>query len=821
MVIDGTTNATSTINAGTYPYAVAVNPATNKIYVANDGSNDVTVIDGASGLTTAVAVGTSPRSIEVNTVTNKIYVANSGSSNVTVIDGNTNSTSTVFAGIGPIAVGVNAVTNKIYVANTAGNVAVINGATNAVAFVPAGTSPRAITVNAVTNKIYVANGASNNVTVLDGTTNVTTTIAAGSAPQAIWANPVTGKIYVANGTSNDVSVISGPPVQAIPLTVGIGPLPGNVTTNTTPSFTFTTGGTIAARRVYYQIDTAQGSWMAASGSAPGFTGTTNTLGSGTHIVYAYATDGQDATSVNTGQQSAPLIGQIAAYVFTVNAPTFTVSPSAGVNGSITPAIAQIVIQGNTATFTVTPNSGYAANVGGTCVGSLAGNIYTTNPITANCTVAASFNALPATVPGAPVIGTAIAGDALATVTFMPPPSDGGSAITGYAVTSSPADGIDTNTGTTGLSHTIANLLNGTAYTFTVTALNAVGPGAASAPSSSVTPTAPQGSSLWANNCSGCHGPTPSGTKLNAAGTVATVLSHVIATQPAMAGTPSVTSLTPAERAAIAAYIGQQIPASSANTPFNAMTSIDVGSHITLNTISFTSVEVVNGPVHGTLTAFSGTSATYTPAPGFSGTDTFTYRGVLASPPQTGDPRTVTITVGAPPLALLGVQSRKTHGAVFFDLPIDVAPLIGGLITVEPRTIGAGHTIVFQFDRPISTPGIASAIDTNSASIGNASVMMSGSDVMVTLANVPDNKRVTVSLGNVNAAGVNASASLGFLVGDVNNSRAVNSSDISGVKARSGQSTDSSNFKFDLNVSGSINSSDISAVKARSGLALPP
>ena len=40
---------------------MAVNPVTNKIYVANYGSNNVTVIDGATNATTTVSAGTQPR----------------------------------------------------------------------------------------------------------------------------------------------------------------------------------------------------------------------------------------------------------------------------------------------------------------------------------------------------------------------------------------------------------------------------------------------------------------------------------------------------------------------------------------------------------------------------------------------------------------------------------------------------------------------------------------------------------------------------------------------------------------------------------------
>ena len=170
----------------------------------------------------------------------------------------------------------------------------------------------------------------------------------------------------------------------------------------------------------------------------------------------------------------------------------------------------------------------------------------------------------------------------------------------------------------------------------------------------------------------------------------------------------------------------------------------------------------------------------------------------------------------PPVALTAVQSRKIHGiAGTFDLSIDTTQAINGLITVEPRIIGGGHTIVFQFNGPISTSGTASVTP-----IGTAMAVSSGNDVIVTLTNVPDNQRVTVTLANVNGSVSPPPVSIGFLIGDVNSSASITPSDISSVKARSGQTTTAANFRYDLNTTGAINASDIAAVKARSDLVLP-
>jgi Fibronectin type III domain len=89
-------------------------------------------------------------------------------------------------------------------------------------------------------------------------------------------------------------------------------------------------------------------------------------------------------------------------------------------------------------------------------------------------------------PGPPTNVVALAGEASATVYWSPPASDGGSAITGYTVTASPG-GATATVGANTTSATIAGLADATSYTFTVTATNASGTGAAAPTSNAVTP----------------------------------------------------------------------------------------------------------------------------------------------------------------------------------------------------------------------------------------------------------------------------------------------------------------------------------------------
>jgi subtilisin-like proprotein convertase family protein len=113
---------------------------------------------------------------------------------------------------------------------------------------------------------------------------------------------------------------------------------------------------------------------------------------------------------------------------------------------------------------------------------------------------ASSASAPATLPTPPTVApTGVSAVALVvagkvTVAFTPitdaPPDNGGSSVTGYVITCSasgqPTKMRSTNTSPFG-SFTMANLVSGAAYSCTVSAMNGIGTGVASAPSAPVIP----------------------------------------------------------------------------------------------------------------------------------------------------------------------------------------------------------------------------------------------------------------------------------------------------------------------------------------------
>lgn len=145
------------------------------------------------------------------------------------------------------------------------------------------------------------------------------------------------------------------------------------------------------------------------------------------------------------------------------------------------------------------SDGTSSSTGATVTGLTNGTAYVfrvaaVNAVGTGSYTSASDAVTPVTTPGAPTGVTGTAGDEEVLLTWSVPASDGGSAITDYAVQYSSDSGSTWTTfsdGTsTDTSATVTGLTNDTAYTFRVAAVNAVGTGSYSTASAAVTPTVP-------------------------------------------------------------------------------------------------------------------------------------------------------------------------------------------------------------------------------------------------------------------------------------------------------------------------------------------
>ena len=286
VVMRGCSPNPTTIPTDFNPYGVAVNSATDTLYVTNlaDGSGNspdtVSVIDGAtcnasvtSGCANApatVAVGSYPAGLAVNQRTDTIYVANSNEPTLSVIDGATcNGADTagcgqiapkVPLGQSPWAVAVNQATDTIYALNPGnpGTVSVIDGATcNAHVTSGCRRTPPTVTVgndnvpvvglavNQATNTVYAVNSADDTVSVINGATcNGKTTSGCGQTPAHVAvgrqffgfvaADPATDLIYVSNYLDDTVSVINGATCNAT-ITSGCRQTPPTVPAGGSPA----------------------------------------------------------------------------------------------------------------------------------------------------------------------------------------------------------------------------------------------------------------------------------------------------------------------------------------------------------------------------------------------------------------------------------------------------------------------------------------------------------------------------------------------------------------------------------------------------------
>jgi YVTN family beta-propeller protein len=284
------------VTVGQNPLGLAVDQATDTIYVANSGDGTVSVIDGAtcnagnaSGCNrrpATVRTGAFAAAVVVDPITNIVFVANQDThpGTVSVIDGNTCDGShpagcghqpftTTNVGGGPSGIDINPVTDTIYVANSAEDsnsvplpdgdtLSVIDGATctvtnksgcNPVGTIRVGTDPASVTVDPRTNSLYVANTYDNTnattgtVSVVSGAkcdaanisgcaSQIPPQVPVGTDPISTAFDQATDAVYVTNWKDDDVSVINAARCNGTQ-TVGCTGVPPTITVGLAPSWT--------------------------------------------------------------------------------------------------------------------------------------------------------------------------------------------------------------------------------------------------------------------------------------------------------------------------------------------------------------------------------------------------------------------------------------------------------------------------------------------------------------------------------------------------------------------------------------------------------
>jgi YVTN family beta-propeller protein len=242
-VIDSISNTVvTTIDVGSLPWGIAVNPATNLVYVTNYGSDTVTVINGSTNSVIAtITVGTQPEGIAINPLLGIAYVANSGSNVVSVINTTSNAVVTSFpVGSIPVSVAVGpSPTYTVFVTNYGSNTVsaisvTVYGLPNAVTNTNVGSNPWGVVVDPSADSVYVTNSGSGTVTVLNGETYAKiATITVGNTPEDIVLDQANSMAYVTNAGSNTVSIINTVTNAAVkssspPVPIPVGPDPVDV-----------------------------------------------------------------------------------------------------------------------------------------------------------------------------------------------------------------------------------------------------------------------------------------------------------------------------------------------------------------------------------------------------------------------------------------------------------------------------------------------------------------------------------------------------------------------------------------------------------------
>ena len=347
------------------PLGLAVNPVTNRLFIATQATSDVVAHrlddstdypirecpDGHGGFVPdsgstnpdpapCMDVPGYPVNVAVNPTNNRIY-ALSSTGEVSVIQGpgmTWTSAVPAGAGSGAVAIAVNPVANIIY-ALYQDRILLLRGSDMSVILsrdLPS--TGVGLTVDVKRNLVFVAMTGGQVMWIgsdLAGTNSGTVTVSADT--RGIVFDPVSMRAFVLTSTGISALTASGdfPASAANPLQAAVRAAPSN-TVATSGSFTIDASSSMSpapldqVRAVFYRVVAAGGN----DGTAAFLKATRNADGSwsapyaglaerGSYVLEYYATNGLDMTVTNTDKVSVPLASAAGSYAFSTGSPILT------------------------------------------------------------------------------------------------------------------------------------------------------------------------------------------------------------------------------------------------------------------------------------------------------------------------------------------------------------------------------------------------------------------------------------------------------------------------------------------------------------------
>ncbi len=212
------------IPVGSDPDALVFDPVDGEVYVANGGSNTVSVLN-ATGLVGTVPVGADPTALALDPSSGNVYVASLGNSTLTVVSGgHAVATFPVGNDSGPVDLAFDPSTSRLFVVNSNwGNVSEYDPASGSLlGSFPVGQGLDGLALAPGNQQLFAVDYANDTVSVASAASlgNVTI-LPVGSGPSAITYDPANGLVYAANENDNDLTVID-PATDAVLGTLPVG-----------------------------------------------------------------------------------------------------------------------------------------------------------------------------------------------------------------------------------------------------------------------------------------------------------------------------------------------------------------------------------------------------------------------------------------------------------------------------------------------------------------------------------------------------------------------------------------------------------------------